>query len=137
MGATIWADTEGRATTAALSDNSIMLALDEPLSAIADKLGVARLSSFHDQSQLMAEYADMLPEGAPGADAVWFEPGQVLRSVAAIRSHLQAEPGALKFTPSNSQRHWPQQLVAELTHCQEVMEAAVASGKKVRLLIVP
>ena len=105
MGATIWADTEGRPTTESLSDNSIMLALDEPLSAIADNLGVARLSSFHDQSVLMAEYADMLPEGAPGAEATWFEPGQVLKSVATIRSHLEAEPGALKFNPSKAQQH--------------------------------
>lgn len=137
MGATIWTDTEGRAEGEALPDNSVMLKLDEQLGAIADQLGVARLSSFHDQSELLSEYADMLPEGAPSAEPVWFEPDQVLKSVAAIRARLQADPAALKFSPSRSQQHWPQQLVEELTHCQEVLESAVASGKKVRLLIVP
>jgi hypothetical protein len=138
MGNTIWVDVEGRAKDEVPRDNSIMLNLDEQLARLSDKLGVAKLGAFFDYSVLAEAYAEEADEeAAEGVAATWFDPALALSAVRALRRHLSERPGDLGFVPSRSQQHWPDALMKELAHCEEVLERAASQGRKFRFLIVP
>jgi uncharacterized protein (AIM24 family) len=53
-----------------------------------------------------------------------------------IPMHLEDNPGDLGFEPDASRAHWPDALMKELTECHQALQAAAASGKKFRFLIV-
>jgi hypothetical protein len=148
MGHTIWVDVQGRSENDLPADNSIMLRLEDQLDRLSEKLRVARLSDFYDYSELEAEYgefaddaddADAAGDGAEGtpSEGSWFEPAQALAAVRAVREHLARHPEDLGFTPDASRRHWPDNLMEELTHCQAVLEDAASRGRRIRFLIVP
>ena len=150
MGATIWADVEGRGAQDLPSDNSLMLILSEQLDGLSEKLGLPKLTTFHDYSDMEAEAEGLLgdeedssQDGALGetSDAVaprgaWFEPAGALSAVRAIRQHLAKHPEDLRFTPDPSSAHWPALLMEELEHVQSVLERAAAGGHKFRFLAV-
>jgi hypothetical protein len=148
MGNTIWVDVRGRSKDDELQDNSIMLRLEKELDRLATKLNVAKLSEFHDYSELEAAYGEFDDEGNESADeglsdndsqatGDWFDPGAALTSVIAIHNHLVQHPEDLGFVADPPRAHWPGQLMNELIHCRSVLEKAVSEGKQFRFLIVP
>jgi hypothetical protein len=148
MGHTIWVDVEGRADDDLPSDNSMMLRLDKQLDKLAAKLGVARLTTFYDYSELEDEFdeppdgeGDADDEGASAGDAgsggAWFDPAAALAAVRAIRQHLLRRPADLGFKPDAPRAHWPANLMEELEHVQGVLEDAAARNKRFRFMIVP
>lgn len=147
MGATIWVDVEGRTEDDLLSDNSIMLRLEEQLARLSGKLGVPNLADFYDYSEMEEQFADRPDDDAhddavdddeePTPRGAWFEPAQALAAVRAIHDHLEQHPADLDFKPDASRQHWPSDLMEELKDCRGVLEDAAANGKKFRFLIVP
>ncbi|HTC93853.1 MAG TPA: hypothetical protein VK699_10410 [Terriglobales bacterium] len=147
MGNTIWVDVEGRGKEELPNDSSIMLRLKDELDRLADKLGVTKLSQFHDYSVLASEHSDLLEdahlmnnvEQAAGWNEIkgaWFEPASALVSVRAIYDHLTQHPENLGFTADQRRNHWPSALMEELKHCHATLETAASRGRKFRFLIV-
>lgn len=135
MGNTIWADVQGRDERESPQDNSLMLRLASELDALSAKLGVARLSDFHDYGGLKEEFADFAGgDIEPGG--TWFEPAAAAEALRAIRAHLREHPKALGVKLDPSRAHWPSALAEELAHCHAVLDAAVAGGKRFRFRIV-
>src|SRR6478672_6638147 len=97
MGDTIWVDVQGRAKDDLPQDNSIMLRLKDELDRLSDKLGVPKLSDFHDYSALAAQFAEEMDDGVEADDKarpgeMWFDPTQALTAVRAIHNHLTQKP---------------------------------------------
>lgn len=147
MGDTIWVDVDGRAEDEPLSDNSIMLRLDEQLDRLSAKLGIAKLTDFYDYSAKEAEFADLAHDAdveddesaevaRPALPGTWFDPAPALTAVGAIRQHLAQHPADLGFKPDASRSRWPADLMEELEHVQSVLDDAAARGRKFRFLIV-
>lgn len=63
MGDTIWVDVHGGSEDDLPSDNSIMLRLDKHLDKLADKIGVAKLTTFYDYSAMEDEFGDFGVDG--------------------------------------------------------------------------
>ena len=148
---TIWVEVHGRPLSETADDSSIMHRLADKLDALADKLGVTRLSAFYDYSELESAYGDFEEDSArpevesdkePAlegrqADGEWFDSAVGLRSVQAIRRHLSEHLGDLEFTPDHSTAHWPKQLMDELKRSEAILQQAAQRGQRFRLLIVP
>ena len=140
MGATIWVDVQGRAKDDLPHDNSIMLRLKDELDRLSDKLGVPKLSDFHDYSVLAAQFAegmDVEADDKARHGEMWFDPTRALTAVQPIYNHLTEKPEDLGFRAEPSQRHWPANLMKELQNCQTVLEKTVSQGRQFRFLIVP
>jgi hypothetical protein len=148
MGDTIWVDVRGRSREDVPPDNSIMLRLKDQLDRLSGKLNVAKLTDFYDYSELEAQYGDQGDNEDESEDGIgtddahqakgsWFDAGQALAAVRALRDHLVQHPEALGFKPDRSRAHWPGYLMDELQDCQTVLEEAVARGRPFRFLIVP
>lgn len=135
-------------------DSSIMHRLMENLDSLAGKLQVPKLSDFYDYSELERAYADLDPasEEGPATDedeiqepsleerqtmGRWFDSKAGLKSVQALREHLQEHFDDLDFTPNDAKAHWPRQLMDELTKTESILKEAAARGQQFRLLIVP
>ncbi len=141
MGHTLWVDVRGMSQDDQRDDNSLMVRLQDPLDDLCAKLNVAKLSDFHDYSQLEAEYADFdedLDEHAEiemsdiQAAGNWLNPNPALASVQALRTHLECQPNDLVVeSPA-----WRKQVLDELKYCQVALEKAVADGTDFRFLIV-
>lgn len=140
MGDTIWLEvTDGRTKEGGDRDNSIMLRLDEELDTLAARLGVAKLSSFYDNSALAEalaeEFEDPERAGALSPD-VWFEAEEGHRTLTALVKELRERPNSLGFVPDSSRSHWPQALMEDLEYCLSGLTQALAQGRKFHLLIV-
>jgi len=146
VGHTIWIDTKGR-PEAEHTDMSVLLRLDKELDALAEKLGVEKLTNFYDYSVLQDEYGDLDEAGEEDADETgeesetpagsWFDSAKGLQTVKALRSQLLKDFSALSWAPDESRRHWPQSLLEDLELCESTLSEAVANGWQFRLLIVP
>jgi hypothetical protein len=140
MGDTIWLETtDGRSKQGGDRDNSIMLRLGEELDALADRLGVAKLSSFYDNSALaeaLAEEFDDPDVAGSLPPEVWFEAEEGRRTLAALVNELRERPESLRFTLDSSRSHWPQALTEELAYCLSALSEAAAQRGKFHLLIV-
>jgi hypothetical protein len=121
-------------------DHSFPLLLETELDALADRLGVPRLSAFYDHSALASEYAEELGEvadaGEPAA-ATWFDAQACRATVVALLDELRARPETLRFKARSSTSHWPASLLDDLDDLKSGLDEAVARGHKCRLLIVP
>jgi hypothetical protein len=137
---TIWLQVNrGRGPEGGEQDNSIMVSLERELDALADSLGVARLSAFRDYSAL-EEFEDEvteeeLPEGAPQGS--WFDAKEGYTAVRRLLDELRARPERLRFNPDPSQSHWVGYLLDELSYCADQLKAAAEQGHQFRFLIVP
>jgi hypothetical protein len=140
MSDTIWLQVNrGRGPEGGEQDNSIMVSLERELDALADSLGVARLSAFRDYSAL-EEFEDEvteegLPEGAPQGS--WFDAKEGYAAVRRLLDELRVRPERLRFTPDPSQSHWVGYLLDELSYCADQLKAAAEQGHQFRFLIVP
>jgi hypothetical protein len=116
-----------------------MVSLERELDALADSLGVARLSAFRDYSAL-EEFEDEvtdegLPEGAPQGS--WFDAQEGYTTVRRLLDELRARPERLGFNPDPSQSHWVGYLLDELSYCADQLKVAAEQGHQFRFLIVP
>jgi hypothetical protein len=146
MGHTIWVDVRDRSKDEDdRQDCSIMLRLEKKLDQLCQKLNVPMFSDFYDYSALEETYGDLDDESENDADppanqelkGAWFDSGQALAAVRAIRERLVENPSDLGFKPDSSQQHWPTDLLEELKHCQAMLERAASQGRQFRFLIVP
>ena len=138
MGDTLWLQIhDGQQASGGERDNSIMLRASEALDALAEHLGVAKLSGFYDLGELADAYADEL-EGidVPEMEDAWFDAGLGSQSVGAILKALRdgSPPLPLKLDASN--RHWREELVEELEYCHGRLREAARRGHRFRLVVV-
>jgi hypothetical protein len=138
MSDTIWVDVRGRSKDDIPQDNSILLRMKDQLDRLAKKLKVPNLSDFYDYSELEAQYSDLDDDEGESEESrgTWFDPGQALAAVRAIHDHLVQHPEDLMFKSDAPRAHWPERLMNELKHCQNVLENAVSHGRQFRFLIV-
>jgi hypothetical protein len=113
---------------------SVLHRLEEPLDALSEKLGVAKLSSFYDYSELEKAHD---PDTQAIREPQWFDSAEGLQAVRRLRSVLQADFAALGWVPQTSADHWSRQLLDELFWCEEVLEKAHTKRREFRLLVVP
>lgn len=161
MGHTIWVEVHGRPLKETADDSSIMHRLMDNLDALANKLGVQKLSDFYDYSELEEAYGDWADDAEDDADngdaeedheedlgreptleerqakGEWFDSAQGLDSIRKLRQHLADRFGDLGFTPDQSSAHWPELLMDELEHTEKILTEATSRGRRFRLLIVP
>jgi hypothetical protein len=152
MGQTLWIEVRDTPTSPGPGDdNTIMLQLQGRLDRLCERLGVAKLSAFVDESKSADDClewlqeavesgmlpADALPEPDPALfEPRWFEPGPALAAVRALVAHLERHPDDLGFRPDASQAHWPDLLLEELQGCASALAEAVARGQLFRFTIV-
>jgi hypothetical protein len=149
MGSTVWIEVEGRPGAETHNDMNVLLQLEKPLDALAEKLGVSKLSSFFDWSVMDAAADAELPaisgavelEAGDGTatppDASWSGSASGLAAITALRRRLEEDWDALAWTPERSQQHWAKSLMEDLRFCQTILEDAVETGRRFRLVIVP
>jgi hypothetical protein len=139
MSDTIWLEvTDGKEKTGGDRDNTILLKLGKQLDALAEKLGVAKPSSFYDNSALADEYAGEFDEAAtPEAATVWFEARAGREAMEALLTALREQPDMFAARLSPSRSHWPQALLEELEYCHSALVDAEQRGHRFHLLIVP
>jgi hypothetical protein len=148
MGHTIWVDVCDRPKGEDdCEDCSVMHRLQAHLDGLCKTLNVRKLSEFYDYSELERAYAafdegsESASESPPGhpkdAEGVWFDSGQGLAAMRALREHFTHNPHDLGFELDSSRQHWPERLMEELKHCEALLEKAVSNGRQFRLLIVP
>jgi hypothetical protein len=140
MSDTIWLQVNrGRGPEGGEQDNSIILRLGRELDALADNLGVTRLSAFRDYSaveELEDEVAEEgLPESAPHGS--WFDAKEGYAAVRRLLDELRARPERLRFNPDSSESHWVGYLLDELSYCADQLKVAAEQGHPFRFLIVP
>jgi len=151
VGNTIWVEIHGRPLSETGNDSSTVHRLIEELDNLSAKLGVAKLSSFLDYSELNRSFgdfdsdADESDEEEPEelsleqkqAEGDWFDSNTGLTALRTLRQHLVDHFDDLGFKSDNSTKHWPGQLMDELQSCESLVEQAAAQGAKFRLTIVP
>jgi len=88
MGTTLWV--LGRATSAEGDDfdHSAMFDAADELDGICKQLDVAKLSGFFDWADFNANMGD----GESEEPQTWFDPGQALPTLRALRDHIRANP---------------------------------------------
>ena len=131
MGNTIWIEAQGRSGDETHNDMNVLHALNERLDVLAEKLGVAKLTDFYDYRELLESFGD---EELP--DPSWFDSAKGLETVRKLLRHLEEDFSELQWKPDKSKEHWPQSLLEHLRFCQSVLDEAVASGRRFRLLVV-
>ncbi len=152
MGDTLWIEVrETRTNPGPGDDNSITLRLLGRLDTLCERLRVAKLSDFYDDSSAAAEYLDWMQQDAesglisesevPNLDPAdleprWFDPGPALAAVRALVAHLEQRPDDLGFRPDASRAHWPEQLMDELRGLVAALTEAVACGQPFRFYVV-
>ncbi|MFM8333309.1 MAG: hypothetical protein ACKN9T_16650 [Candidatus Methylumidiphilus sp.] len=118
-------------------DHSAMYYLAEFLDGLTEKLHVPTLSGFFDDTDMrynLDESGDFedCETGWPAEEANWFPAADVLKTVSALLSHLQAHPHSIK-----SSGGWTQaDLLEELADCQNELQRAADEAKPVHLCIV-
>lgn len=162
MGHTIWVEVQGWPVDETAEDSSMMHRLMNNLDALAEKLGVQKLSEFYDYSELESAYGDfddgediedefdedietdaeesLPPESSleeRQAKGEWFDAAAGLESVRKLRQQLVTRFDDLGFKPDRTTDHWPRQLMEELSHAEAMLAEAASHSKRFRLLIVP
>ena len=138
MGMTVWLNVRnGEKHDADNEDRSAIFDLQEQIDALATSLGVEPLSTFFDETDLRynmdeeAEFAES-EDGWPASAASWHDPKNVLVTVEAICTHLEANQSAITETDG-----WGRDDVLEdLKTLVPGLKAAEAAGRKVHLLVV-
>jgi len=67
----------------------------------------------------------------------WFDSVEGLKSIKAMRLHLEEQFDDLGFVADRGRAHWPAAIMEELRASEKVVEAAAANRQRFRLLIVP
>lgn len=144
MSMTIWLNVrDGAGYDNDQEDHCAVFYLQEPLDALAEKLGVAPISSFFDDTDVRynlddtdefdePEESDVSAEGWPVDAAKWFDAQEVLACVTALRAYLRANPDTLSSVDG-----WTQSdVVAELGDLESGLQRAAEQSRTVHLCIV-
>lgn len=144
MSMTIWLNVrDGAGYENDQEDHCAVFYLQEPLDALAEKLGVAPISSFFDDTDVRynlddtdefdeSDESEASEEGWPVDAAKWFPAGEVLACVTALRAYLCANPDALPSVDD-----WTQSdVVDELGDLESGLQRAAQQSKTVHLCIV-
>lgn len=144
MSMTIWLNVrDGAGYDNDQEDHCAVFYLQEPLDALAEKLGVAPISSFFDDTDVRynlddtdefdePEESDVSAEGWPVDAAKWFDAQEVLACVTALRAYLHANPDTLSSVDG-----WTQSdVVAELGDLESGLQRAAEQSRTVHLCIV-
>lgn len=128
MSDTIWFLREGHSEDGDDYDHTLMLNSSEQLDALAESLGVSKLSDFHDYSDLEFNMSEEeLDEAWVAENSQWHAPAPALESVQALLAHLE------KLDIPDENRS---DLQEELADCREKLASAVAAGEKFHFCIV-
>ncbi len=131
MGATLWMQlTDGVTVIGGDRDNSIMLRLASELDAVAARLGVRRLSAFHDMTGVSFIARILQRRGA------WFNIEEGRRTFGSVLVELRERPESLGFVPDRSRAHWPSALIDELEYCLSMLNNAAPEQKQFRIRVV-
>lgn len=133
MGHTLWIQVRG-CPAETHDDMNVLERLATELDALAERRGVAKLSSFFDYSELERAYD---PDGEAICEPCWFDAKIGLAAFTMLRSTLEHEFSALAWTAGPSRSHWPTTVLDELRRCEQALLDAVAKGREFRLLVVP
>lgn len=147
MGMTIWLNVrDGAGYENDQEDHCAVFYLQEPLDALADKLGVAPISSFFDDTDVRYNLDDAdefdesdefdasegSEEGWPVDAAKWFPAEEVLACVTALHTYLCANLDALPTVDG-----WTQSdVVDELGDLESGLRRAAEQSRTVHLCIV-
>ena len=139
MSDTIWVEIDdGEARPDDSRDCSIMLKLAERLDALAEQLGVDKLSSFYDYTALADAYSgEFEGDEVEPPSPMWFEADRGRQSVSALQAALRATPDLVNAALDASRSHWTTALLEDLEHCHSVLKKAERSGHRFHFLIVP
>jgi len=139
MSDTIWLEvSDGRENSGGERDNSIMLKLTAELDTLAERLGVAKLSSFYDNTALADAYAGEFEDvEVPQVESVWFDAAPGRGAVEAILAELRSNAVAIRYPSDPSRGHWPDALLDELQYCHASLTQAEQRGLRFHFLIVP
>lgn len=152
MGMTLWIHTlEGRTMSKQSADHSAMYRLTDQLDAIADSLGVSRLSDFFDDTELRQEALRMGDESdsSEGDDDVedepldpetgwaygiddmkWFDVEKGLATLEALRKHVASPESRIRGASAKP-------LLEELEDCISVLRSASVTEARFNLAVVP
>jgi len=163
MGSAIWIEVRGRPFKETADDCCKMDRLADELDDVATRLGVPKLSSFFDWTEMTraadaetayCELRDGLREEEPEPEfrditgeplairektGEWFDSGQGLRTIQAVRTDLNQHANAVPLpthSPEDFERY-RRELLEEFQLCERFLVEAVASGQQFRLVIVP
>lgn len=138
MGMTVWLNVRtGDSYASDGEDLSALFALQEELDRVASSLSVEPISKFFDETDVrynMDEEGEFeeSEEGWPASAATWHDPASVLRTVEALRAHLEESPKAIAKA-----NEWTQEQVLEdLQLLAARLEAAAGGKKQIHLLVV-
>lgn len=144
MSMTLWLNVRtGDAHESDGEDRSALFALHEPIDALAQRLGVAPLSTFFDDTDLRfnmgddeldddADALEATEAGWPASAARWHDPAQVLQSVQALCTHLNDNPNAIRKAQGWNQAD----VLNDLQGLVPGLQAAQSAGQTVHLLVV-
>lgn len=128
MSDTIWFLREGHSEDGDDYDHTLMLNSSEQLDALAESLGVSKLSDFYDYSDLEFNLSEEeLDEAWVAENSQWHEPSPALESVKTLLAHLEKLD-----IPAESRSD----LQEELADCREKLANAIAAGEKFHFCIV-
>jgi hypothetical protein len=128
MSDTIWFLREGHTEDGDDYDHTLMLNASEQLDALAESLGVQKLSDFHDYSDLEFNVSEEeLDEEWITENSQWHDPAPALESVTTLLANLDR----LEIPEEDRQP-----LQEELEDCHQKLRNAVADGEKFHFCIV-
>ena len=134
MGDTIWVRRKSRAGREdALDDvdHSLFSRHAEALDALAERLGVRRLTEFFDYTDVQYTMAEEdLPENWVAENEQWFAPAEALPPLAKIIAKLKSGP--VRGVPEDARS----ELVEELEHCLGTVAAAGSEGDRFHFCVV-
>lgn len=164
MGSTVWFEIHGRPLKETADDCSKLNRLSDELDGLASQLGVPKLSSFFDYSEINreadAEFEALEETGADTEDdpdedfeirdvcaepvtvrestGDWFDASHALSTLRALREYVEGHHDALNFgTDQSDVPRYRSELLDEFRLGERLAAEAVASGRQFRLLLVP
>ncbi|WP_137938296.1 hypothetical protein [Chitinivorax sp. B] len=144
MSMTFWIQTLENGHCSEDSDNhSLMFDYCDDLDELCDELGVAKLSSFTDETDVEYNMADDFGDdddddssdddddkGYSVEDMEWFDAEAGLATLKALHIHLQDHRE--EWLPPTQQR----MLVEELANCVDVLESVIPHSGKFHLAVI-
>lgn len=142
MGMTLWIHIlEDGIVSEAGDDHSVMFDLAEALDEICARIGVSKLSSFFDTTDLEYNLTDHDDDAVPELDPAtgwpyktvsmkWFEASVGIATLRALRSHLTAH---LIANLDKDSQDW---LLEELDDCISKLSGPAQNGGKFHLAVV-
>lgn len=131
MGSTIWVLSESRREQGDDYDHSLFYDSAEQIDALAEEIGVRKLSDFFDWSDFeFNSSSEPLPDSWIAAREAWHSPSDVLPSLRAIIDRLKHDD------PEGRDVQNREELILELEDCLSKVEDAQARNDTFHFCIV-